>query len=268
MNRVALRIQYNGSDYSGWQRQKQSHTIQETLERAIKQLSKQEVRTFAAGRTDAGVHAAGQVIHFDSYCVLPANRWAPALNGKLPGSIRILESVSVPDEWHACYSTKYRHYRYVINNSKLPNIFTNNWTWHRYQKVLDELSMQDALNGLEGRHDFFAFQKMGSNRSTSITTIKEITIQRYGEIIFIDIKATGFLYGMVRAIVGQLVLVGEKKISPKIFYNRWVNKKKEEVLESAPSKGLCFINAVYEKNIFSQKSNQDLFPKFLISGKS
>ena len=73
---------------------------------------------------------------------------------------------------------------------------------------------------------------------------------------------------MVRAIVGQLVLVGEKKISPKIFYNRWVNKKKEEVLESAPSKGLCFINAVYEKNIFSQKSNQDLFPKFLISGKS
>tara|TARA_Y100000589_G_scaffold95217_1_gene89935 strand:+ start:2275 stop:3081 length:807 start_codon:yes stop_codon:yes gene_type:complete len=268
LTRVALKIQYDGSNYSGWQRQKQAYTVQESLEGAIKLLTKQDVKTFAAGRTDAGVHASGQVVHFDSNFKLPENRWSAALNGKLPRSIRILDSVNVSNEWHACYSAIYRHYRYVINNSKFPNIFLSNWSWHRYQKILDDLTMRDALKGMVGQHDFYAFQKKGSNRINAVTTIKDIKVIRMGELLLIDIKATGFLYGMVRAIVGQLVLVGEKKISPHVFYERWVNKKKEEVLESAPAKGLCFINAVYDRNIFSQLGNQDLFPKFLISDNS
>ena len=266
MKKVSLLIQYDGTNFSGWQKQKTFNTIQETLESAIKKLSCENTKTFAAGRTDAGVHAAGQVVHFETDFVIPANRWADALNGKLPDSIRILESVGVKEDWHACYSATCRHYRYVINNSKIPNIFINNWSWHRYQKVLDELSMKNALKGVIGTHDFFAFQKTGSNRSSSITTIKDIQICREGDLIFFDIKATGFLYGMVRAMIGQLVLVGENKISPEIFYNRWFYKKKEEVLESAPAKGLCFINAIYENNIFQKFNRNDLFPKFLISG--
>ena len=176
--------------------------------------------------------------------------------------------MGVSSSWHACYSAIYRHYRYVINNSKLPNIFLNNWSWHRYQKELNTKAMKNAIVTLKGKHDFFAFQKSGSKRSTSITTVIDAEIQQRGQLIFIDIKATGFLYGMVRSIVGQLVLVGENKISPDTFYQRWFNKKKEEVHESAPAKGLCFVNAVYKDNIFKKLNNHDLFPKFLISGYS
>ena len=266
MKRVALLFQYDGSNYSGWQRQKNATTVQEILEIALFKITHHAVKTFAAGRTDAGVHASGQVVHFDIDCAIPSNRFSHLLNSHLPEAVRILESVEVKDSWHACYSAMYRHYRYVINNSKLPNLFINNWSWHRYQKVLDEVLMLNASKTMEGEHDFFAFQKSGSNRTNSITKIKNIDIKRVEDLIFVDIKATGFLYGMVRLIIGQLVLVGENKISPEIFTDRWVNKKKNDVKESAPAKGLCFVNAVYEENVFKKINNNDFFPVFLIKG--
>ena len=268
MKRVALIIQYDGSHYSGWQRQKNSISVQEILEDALLKVSNQKIKTFAAGRTDAGVHASGQVVHFDIEFIIPSDRYADVLNSRLPQTIRILDSVEVKNSWHACYSAIYRHYRYVINNSKIPNLFLSKWSWHRYQKSLDEFSMSKALDGMVGEHDFFAFQKSGSNRSNSITTIKSIKIERLEDLIFIDIKATGFLYGMVRSIVGQLVLVGEKKISPEIFKDRWFRKKKLDVCESAPANGLCFVNSVYEEKIFKKFDKRDLFPKFIIRGNS
>ena len=268
MKRVALIIQYDGSYYSGWQRQKNAISVQETIENALFKISNQIIRTFAAGRTDAGVHASGQVAHFDIESVIPSDRFADVLNSRLPQTIRILESVEVNNDWHACYSAVYRHYRYVINNSRIPNLFLNKWSWHRYQKSLDEFSMSNALNGMLGEHDFFAFQKNGSNRSNSVTTIKYIKLERTEDLILIDIKATGFLYGMVRSIVGQLVLVGENKITPEIFKDRWVCKKKNDVRESAPANGLCFVNSVYKENIFKRINKNDLFPKFLIKGYS
>ena len=266
MKRVALLVQYNGSHYSGWQKQKNANTVQEILERALFKLTNNTVKTFAAGRTDSGVHASGQVVHFDIDYVIPGESYSSVLNGLLPSTIRILESVEVKNSWHACYSAMYRHYRYVINNSKFPNLFINNWSWHRYQKVLDEVLMLNASKTMEGEHDFFAFQKSGSNRTNSITEIKNIDIKRVEDLILVDIKATGFLYGMVRLIVGQLVLVGEKKITPEILKDRWVNKKKNDVKESAPAKGLCFVNAVYEENVFKKINNNDFFPIFLIKG--
>ena len=268
MKRVALIIQYDGSSFSGWQRQKNAISVQEVIENALLKVSNQIIKIFAAGRTDAGVHASGQVVHFDIEFVIPAESYADVLNSRLPQTIRILESVEVNNSWHACYSAVYRHYRYVINNSKIPNLFLNKWSWHRYQKSLDEFSMSKALEGMHGEHDFFAFQKSGSNRSTSVTTIKSIELERKGDLILIDIKATGFLYGMVRSIVGQLVLVGEKKITPETFKDRWTYKNKNDVRESAPANGLCFVNSVYEESIFKKINNNDLFPKFVISGYS
>ena len=268
MKRVALIIQYDGSYYSGWQRQENAITVQEILEKALAKISDNAVTTFAAGRTDAGVHASGQVVHFDINSLIPGNSYSKILNNLLPQTIRVMESVEVKDNWHACYSAIYRHYRYLINNSKFPNLFLNNWTWHRYQKVLDEVLMSNALKGIEGEHDFFAFQKSGSKRSSSITTIKNINLKRNGDLILIDIKATGFLYGMVRLIVGQLVLVGEKKITPEIFKDRWMSKRKNDVKESAPAKGLCFVNAIYKENVFKNLKKNDLFPEFVIKGYS
>ena len=268
MKRVALLIQYDGSNFSGWQRQKNQISVQEILEDALFKVSNQVIKTYAAGRTDAGVHASGQVIHFDIDYVIPSDRYADVLNSRLPVTIRILESVEVKNTWHACYSAVYRHYRYVINNSKIPNLFLSKWSWHRYQKSLDEFLMSNALDGMVGEHDFFAFQKSGSNRSSSVTTIKSIELQRLEDLILIDIKATGFLYGMVRSIVAQLVLVGEKKISPEIFKDRWFCKKKHDVRESAPANGLCFVNSVYKEKVFKKIDKKDLFPKFVISGDS
>ena len=268
MKRVALIIQYDGSFFSGWQRQTNAISVQETIEDALSKISDQSIRTFASGRTDAGVHASGQVIHFDIDFVIPGDHYADVLNNKLPKTIRVLESVEVKNNWHACYSAIYRHYRYVINNNKIPNLFINRWSWHRYQKNLDEFSMSIALEGMEGEHDFFAFQKSGSNRSTSVTTIKNIELKRMEDLILIDIKATGFLYGMVRSIVGQLVLVGEKKITPEIFRDRWTYKNKNDVRESAPAHGLCFVNSVYKENVFKRINKNDFFPKFLIKGYS
>ncbi len=155
MKRVALLVQYDGSNYSGWQRQKNAITVQGILERALFEITNYDVKTFAAGRTDAGVHASGQVVHFDIDWIIPANSYSEVLNSLLPSSIRILESVEVLDSWHACYSAMYRHYRYVINNSKFPNLFINNWSWHRYQKVLDEALMLNASKRMEGEHDFW-----------------------------------------------------------------------------------------------------------------
>ena len=268
MKRVALIIQYDGSNFSGWQRQKNAISVQETLENALYQVSNQIIKTYAAGRTDAGVHASGQVVHFDIEFVIPSDSYAEVLNSRLPQTIRILESVEVKTSWHACYSALYRHYRYVINNSKIPNLFLNKWSWHRYQKYLDEFSMTNALEGMVGKHDFFAFQKSGSNRRNSVTTIKSIELERTDDLILIDIKATGFLYGMVRSIIGQLVLVGEKKITPEIFKDRWAFKRKHDVRESAPANGLCFVNSVYEETVFKKINKSDLFPKFVIRGKS
>ena len=117
MKRVALLVQYTGSNYSGWQRQKNATTVQEILERALFVITNHAVNTYAAGRTDAGVHASGQVVHFDINCVIPGASYSSVLNSLLPSTIRILESVEVNGSWHACYSAKYRHYRYVINLS-------------------------------------------------------------------------------------------------------------------------------------------------------
>ena len=122
MKRVALLIQYDGSFFSGWQKQKNVITVQETIENALSKISNQIITTFAAGRTDAGVHASGQVLHFDIDFVIPCDRYADLLNSKLPQTIRVLESVEVKSNWHACYSAVYRHYRYVIHNSKIPNL--------------------------------------------------------------------------------------------------------------------------------------------------
>ena len=119
MKRVALLVQYDGSNYSGWQSQKNATTVQEILEKALFKISNFTVKTFAAGRTDAGVHASGQVVHFDVDYVIPGNSYSDVLNNILPSTIRILESVEVKDSWHACYSAMYRHYRYAVSYTHL-----------------------------------------------------------------------------------------------------------------------------------------------------
>jgi len=263
INRIALVIQYDGSGFSGWQNQKNFTTIQGTIEEKIAELDPiRPVQVIAAGRTDSGVHAAGQVVHFDCYGPIPINKWASALNGRLPASIKVLESVNVPRDWHACYSAKYRRYRYSIFNGSYPNLFLQNISWHKYRVRLDINLMRDALNDLIGLHDFSAFQKAGSNRSNSFTTVQEVSIFRNGDIVTVEIQASGFLYGMVRLLMGQLVAVGEKRLTLKEFKLRWRKGLRSEVKEAAPPHGLCLLRVGYEEEIFSKEKSFDTFPHF------
>ena len=262
-NRVALVFQYDGSDFKGWQNQKDSITVQGTLEEKIAELDPiRPVKVIAAGRTDSGVHASGQVVHFDCSGPIPIHKWAPALNGRLPASIKVLESVGVPSDWHACYSAKYRRYRYSIFNGSYPNLFLQNICWHKYRFKLDIDLMNHALNDLLGLHDFAAFQKAGSNRSNSLTTVQDVSISRDGDIVTVEIQASGFLYGMVRLLMGQLVAVGEKRLSVEKFIYRWRKGLRSEVKEAAPPHGLCLIRVGYEENIFSKAKSFDTFPSF------
>ncbi len=264
-SRVALSLQYDGSDFCGWQRQKKGKTIQAELEEAISSFeSHVPVKVFAAGRTDAGVHASGQVVHFDYSGPIPTYRWASALNGRLPKTIRVRESVLRPNTWHACYSAKYRRYRYIIYNAKRPNLFLHSWSWHRYQFKLDDLLMRTALEGLIGFHDFRAFQKSGSHRAHAFTSVQSVFLERQGDLIIVEIQASGFLYGMVRLLVGQLVALGEHRLTFKEFQRRWQEGRRSDVKEAAPAKGLFLLRVGYSEVFFEDTACFDCLPSFAL----
>ncbi len=256
-------MEYDGSDFCGWQKQKLGNSIQGVLEEAIFSLDLMgQIKVVAAGRTDAGVHASAQVVHFDSCGFIPSDRWTSALNGRLPVTIRVRDAALRPSNWHACHSAIFRKYRYTIYNARSNNLFVAKWSWHKYQYRLDEKLMNIAAKGLLGMHDFTAFQKLGSNRANAITTIQDIKVTRDCDFLTLEIQASGFLYGMVRLLVGQLIAIGEHRLSLESFERRWKAKLRHEVKESAPANGLCLIAVGYKDQIFSEKVSLDSFPGF------
>jgi len=237
--------------------------VQATLEQAILDLDPLgSGHTVAAGRTDTGVHAAAQVVHFDTAGPIPAGRWAKALNGRLPASIHVRAATEVTDSWHARFSATYRRYRYTIYNSSSANLFLAPWTWHRYQRRLDEGVMGRALEAMLGEHDFSAFQRAGSSRAHGLTTIQEVHVDRRGDLITVELQAGGFLYGMVRLILGQLVAVGEGRLSLEAFERRWRECRREEVKEAAPPHGLCLLRVGYGDPVFPRAAWYDCQPRF------
>lgn len=262
--RVALVIQYSGTHLLGWQKQPQGRTVQSEIERAIAKVLDRSVSIYGAGRTDSGVHAAAQVAHFDNPSVIPANSWAAVLNSRLPDDIVIRASAPVDDDWHARFSASYRRYRYTIYTAAQPNLFVRPYSWHYYQQPLAIERMQAAVVPMLGTHHLAAFHRTDSGRSHSWVEIQDVSCHQSGDFVQIEIQANGFLYGMVRLLVGLLIQVGNGDLSISEFTKIWQTEQRSQVRHSAPAKGLCLLRVGYPDFPFPKSVWYDTQPQFLL----
>ena len=204
MKNIKLTIEYDGKDFNGWQKQPDKLNIQGTIEQAIERITGEKVDLNASGRTDAGVHAIGQVANFKTNYELPIEKWPLALNANIKKSIVIKSAEEVEERFHSRLSCKRKTYRYVINNSKYGTAIYRYLETHIPQK-LDIEKMQQAVKHFEGEHDFKAFKASGTSSKSSVRTIyKAEVLQMPDERIYIELTGSGFLYNMVRIISGTL----------------------------------------------------------------
>lgn len=210
MQNIKLTIGYDGTRYHGFQLQNNAVTIQEHLEKAIQTVFGTETRVTPAGRTDAGVHALGQVVNFTVTSRIPYERVPYALNAVLPGDIVVYKAEAVPDTFHARYSAVSKMYTYTIDNAPHPRVLTRHYAYH-VRFALNTSSMQKAANTLLGKQDFTSFMASGSSVKTTVRTLSRLDVDESDNYITITAEADGFLYNMVRIISGTLVEVGRGK---------------------------------------------------------
>lgn len=264
MRNIRLKLAYDGTDFVGWQEQANGLSIQTVIANAIQEITKEKPTLIGSGRTDSGVHAVGQVAHFLTNSLIPAERLGFGINALVPDAITVLESVDAPLEFHSRYHAVRKWYRYVIDNARTPLPFWRRYS-HHARNPLDVAAMQRAGNELLGTHDFRAFETQFPNRESSVRTIQKLTVSRFvdwpvgfpaggnttppndaGDFICIDVIADGFLYNMVRCIAGTLLEVGRGK---------WVTSDVAQILTAgirsqagitAPAKGLFLMQVDYE----------------------
>lgn len=242
--RVALGIEYDGTNFSGWQVQPEQRTVQSSLEHAISIVADQAVKTVAAGRTDSGVHALQQVVHFDTDALRDERSWILGLNTNLPSDINVVWARPVDDDFSARFSAVRRTYRYLILNRISRSAIHNNKMWWYFQK-LDEQRMQAAADILVGHHDFSAFRAKLCQAKSPMKTVEDITVTRHDDCIAIDVTAQSFLHHMVRNLVGVLVPIGEGRQPVEWAERVLQSKQREQGGITSPPDGLYFVNVEY-----------------------
>ncbi len=246
MRNLKLTIRYDGTDFHGWQTQPGMRTVEETLETAIAAITQeQRVRVNCAGRTDSGVHAHGQVGNVFTATRIEPARLVKAVNSQLPDDVAVLDCEVVGQAFCANKGAVAKRYRYVINDTRIPDPFLRRFAYQPRRNVDHEV-MHRAAQVLVGRHDFRCFETEWPNRLTSIRTIQDIAVTRHGETVHIEVQADGFLYNMVRAIAGTLYQIGR---------GYWPEAKMKEILDgmdrreagpTAPAHGLFMLWVRYE----------------------
>ena len=241
MRNIKLTIEYDGKDFNGWQRQSDKLNIQGTIEQAIEAVTGEKTDLNASGRTDAGVHAIGQVANFKTNSKIPIEKIPVALNTKLKKTIRIINAEEVEERFHSRLSCKRKTYRYVINNSEFSSALYRNLECHIPQKLDVE-----AASYFEGEHDFKAFKASGTSSKSSVRTIYEAKVyKREDGRICIELTGNGFLYNMVRIISGTLVEVGLGKIKPEEITQIINYGKRENAGKTLPPYGLFLVKVEY-----------------------
>jgi len=261
MQNIRLVIEYEGTHYRGWQVQisPKLKTIQGVLEEALSKITKERIRVIGAGRTDAGVHALGQAANFRTKSKMTPEEFKKALNSMLPKDIAIKNAQRVKERFHAQFDAKSKHYRYVIYQGSTPSPFLKDYALYTSYK-LDLKDIREGAKYLIGRHDFSSFQLSGSSTKNSVRTITKLSITSHksyrspitdhrslqnGSAIFVDIVANGFLYGMVRSIVGTLIEVGRGKISPSKVKEILKARNRRLAGPTASAKGLYLMKVGY-----------------------
>lgn len=245
MRNIKLTIEYDGKEFNGWQKQPSKLNIQGTIEQAIKTITGENVDLQASGRTDAGVHALGQVANFKTNSNIPIEKMSIAINCNLKKSIRIVKAEEVEERFHSRLSCKRKTYRYIINNSEIPSAIYRNLETHIPYK-LDIEKMKQAVKYFEGEHDFKAFKASGTSSKSSIRTIyKAEVLKMPNNRIYIELTGNGFLYNMVRIIAGTLVDVGTGEIKPEDIEKIIESKDRTNAGKTLPPQGLYLVCVNY-----------------------
>lgn len=243
--RTALGIEYDGAAFCGWQRQTSGRTVQGCVEQALSRVANQPVSVVCAGRTDTGVHATGQVIHFDSSAARLPENWVRGANANLPGDIRIQWACDVADAFHARFAARRRHYRYIILNApSAPALLRDRVCWERLPLHVER--MQQAARYLLGEHDFTSFRAAACQAKSPTRTIHRLDVTRAGRCIYIDVVANAFLHHMVRCIAGVLIAVGRGEQAPGWTAELLAARDRTAGGINAPAAGLYLVGVVYE----------------------
>ena len=245
MKNVKIIIEYDGTDYHGWQCQANLPTVQKTIEDAIRKITGENVKITGSGRTDAGVHAIGQVANFFIETQMDPETLQKALNSTLPRDISIIKTQEVPEGFHAQFSSRSKVYEYRIFNRPHPPALQRNRVWH-IQEKLDTKKMKEAATYLEGTHDFSVFATANITVKTTVRTVKRVHVKKTREgIILVEIEADGFLKRMVRMITGTLVETGRGKLTPEGFGQILAEGQKTKNVFTAPPSGLFLKKVIY-----------------------
>lgn len=264
---MVLCLEYKGTAFHGWQVQKSGvPTIQAAVESAVSVVANEKVATIVAGRTDAGVHATNQIVHFDTRSERSDYGWKMGINGRLPDDISVKWVAQVNEYFHARFSAKERAYRFVIHNSWVKSALLHEvTTWEQYE--LDADKMQQAANLLLGTHDFSSFRAAECQAHSPVRTLRELTVERFGEFIVIQARADGFLHHMVRNLVGVMLPIGQgrKPVDWALEVLNYKDRRKGGV--TAKGNGLYFIRASYEAAQLPEVAAGPAFIEPLISTK-
>lgn len=244
--RIALGVEYDGSQYHGWQAQTGLHTVQQVLEIALSRVADTDISVVCAGRTDTGVHATHQIVHFDCDNERSIRSWIHGANAYLPKDVCVKWGREMPDEFHARYSALSRRYRYVIYNSSIrPALLRSNVTWQYRQ--LNHRDMHTAGQHLLGENDFTSFRSVECQSNTPMRKVTHLQVTRHNDLVMIDITANAFLHHMVRNIAGVLIAVGSGK-KPISWVSEVLTAKDRRMgAETAPAYGLYLVHVEYPK---------------------